>query len=157
MGMIGLYDERNNEEFCLFSDPNIKFGSYNGITQVQFSNSGKHLLSTSRNYDELLCWDIRNTGDIMHRFKRPGSTNQRLYFDVFDDKVFTGDTDGMVSIYDISTGTLLKQFRSNNCPVSGCSISKGSLLATCSGQREFPLFEEDLQSDNCDISIWNLQ
>lgn len=97
---IGIYDETNNE-LCL------KLNGFEGggVTQVKFSKDGIHLFSASRHADSILCWDIRNTANTLYELPRFGRTNQRIQFDLdaSGQSLITGDTNGNVSVYDIST------------------------------------------------------
>jgi telomerase Cajal body protein 1 len=54
---------------------------------------------------EILCWDIRNLGQIMQVINRDVTTNQRIYFDITQDcrKLVTGNDNGKVAIFDISS------------------------------------------------------
>jgi WD40 repeat protein len=53
-------------------------GQRGGITQVQWSRDGNYLFSGGRKDREILCWDVRNTGDVLLSLPRLVSTNQRL-------------------------------------------------------------------------------
>jgi len=57
-------------------------GQRGGITQVQWSRDGNYLFSGGRKDREILCWDVRNTGDVLLSLPRTVSTNQRLQFDL---------------------------------------------------------------------------
>ena len=53
-------------------------GQRGGITQVLWSRDGNYLFSGGRKDREILCWDVRNTGDVLLSLPRIVSTNQRL-------------------------------------------------------------------------------
>lgn len=53
-----------------------------GITQVMWSRDGNYLFTGARKDDEILCWDVRNTGEVCLRLQRECPTNQRLRFDI---------------------------------------------------------------------------
>lgn len=95
---IGIYDETNNE-LCLKLT-----GFEGGATQVQFSRDGLYLYSASRHSNSILCWDIRNSANILFELPRPGKTNQRMQFDVDSTGkyIMTGDIEGNALIYDVS-------------------------------------------------------
>jgi WD40 repeat protein len=152
-GQIGLYDERNNEEFYILRDTNSPIGTYQGITQVSFSDDGRYLVSASRNSNELHVWDIRQTGEILHRLPRAGETPQRIYFSIFGTHVWTGDTNGNVLEYEIETGQEISCINISTSTVSGCS--KRSQLATCSGQREFCDSDEIPSLKESCVLIWD--
>jgi telomerase Cajal body protein 1 len=153
-GQIGLYDERNNEEFCLFRDPDGRLGTFQGITQTQFSPDGRYLLSCSRNSDNLAVWDIRNTGDILHRLCRPGLTPQRIYFDCDGENVYSGGTDGIVRCFRIATGMLVGSLKVSLASVAGCSVGE-NVVVTGSGQREFALYDDDSVIGDCKLGLWH--
>jgi WD40 repeat protein len=52
------------------------------IWQVKFSPTGTYLFSANRQDNKIICWDIRNTGEALCHFERPGYTNQRIAFDI---------------------------------------------------------------------------
>lgn len=97
---IGIYDESNNE-LCLKLT-----GFEGGTTQVKFSKDGTLLFSASRHTNKILCWDIRDSANILFELHRPGKTNQRISFDIdaTGKYLMTGDQEGHVLIYDITTG-----------------------------------------------------
>jgi WD40 repeat protein len=49
-----------------------------GITQILWSRDGNYLFAGGRKDREILCWDVRNTGDVLLSLPRIVSTNQRL-------------------------------------------------------------------------------
>jgi WD40 repeat protein len=153
-GHIGLYDERNNEEFCLFRDPLSHPGTFLGITQVQFSPDGHYLLTCARNSNELLVWDIRGTGQVLHRLYRPGKTTQRIQFDTEKNSVYTGGTDGVVRVYDIKTASVEAEWKASESTVAGCSI-RDHVLAVGTGQREFRVFEDEEVIQDSKLQLWS--
>lgn len=76
-------------------------GHEGGVTQVRFSYDGTLLYSGARKDDFILCRDIRNFGEIVHKFPRKCTTNQRIHFDLpyEEDYLATGNTDGTCSIW----------------------------------------------------------
>ncbi|CAO3643036.1 unnamed protein product [Mucor hiemalis] len=97
---IGIYDE-SNHELCLKLT-----GFSGGTTQVKFSKDGTLLFSASRHANSILCWDIRDSANILYELPRPGKTNQRIGFDIdaTGRYLMTGDELGNISIYDVFTG-----------------------------------------------------
>ncbi|CAG8776636.1 11218_t:CDS:2, partial [Acaulospora colombiana] len=77
--------------------------SMGGVTQVQFSPDGYYLFSASRRDNNIRCWDIRNSGDVLYSLFRQGDTNQRLTFDIEKSGRFliTGDQVGKILVYDL--------------------------------------------------------
>ena len=68
--------------------------------QVSFSKDDRRLYSGGRKDDHILCWDLRNPGQVLHHLKREVSTNQRIQFGFAGDCVISGGTDGCVRIWD---------------------------------------------------------
>lgn len=58
---------------------------------------------------EILCWDVRNLGTVLHVIKRSVNTNQRIYFDISPDGKYlvTGCHEGLISFYDLSVADAL--------------------------------------------------
>ena len=87
---------------------NLKFKSWTdskigGITQIEFSPDGTKLFAGGRKDDEILIWDMRNPGMLYAVLNREVNTNQRIYFDIESSGryVFSGNTDGSVSVWDL--------------------------------------------------------
>ncbi|KAG9289033.1 hypothetical protein G9A89_015582 [Geosiphon pyriformis] len=143
---VGLYDESNNSLLFLLR------ALAGGVTQVKFSTDGHYLFSASRRDNRVLCWDIRNTGEILYKLDRKGDTNQRLSFDIDPTGKYltTGNQDGQILVYDISTGTDKGiQRKVLECSAHGDSISAVEfhralpLLVSCSGQRKYHTVDEN--------------
>eukprot|EP00898_Chlorokybus_atmophyticus_P003145 jgi/Chlat1/3831/Chrsp26S03979 len=135
----GLYSEANCEP--LF----VLHGQHGGITHLQFSQDGNYLYTGARRDREILCWDIRNTGNVLYRLHRPTeSTNQRITFDIDISGRYlcTGGEDGKVRMFDLQTGELASSFTAAEDTVNGFAFHSGlPLAATSSGQRRFVLPE----------------
>lgn len=53
-----------------------------------FSPDGLQLYSGGRKDPEILCWDLRNPGQVLFTIKRTLETNQRIYFDLSADGTY---------------------------------------------------------------------
>ena len=151
-GTVGLYDEKSNELLYL-----LPVGR--GVTKTQFSMDGKYLFSSSRQDDKIICWDIRQSGDILFEVSRLGETNQRISFDLdpTGQYLMSGDTSGMVRIWDLpslianprdSLSPLIEQ-QVHQDVVSSAAFhpffyhEEYRFISTCSGSRKFPLLFDD--------------
>jgi WD40 repeat protein len=160
-----------------------------GITQLMWapptSNNPYVLYSASRRSNAVLSWDVRALsgqdldGDTsksskrsvgshticgLQSYARDGDTNQRLEFDL-DTKgkrlfVGSGSSEGVVKVYDASTGKLddeLKVVCEGSDAINGVSYTPNpfgnndgeGLLAIAVGSRHF--YEEDLSDNEIEI------
>nr|XP_040037239.1 telomerase Cajal body protein 1 [Gasterosteus aculeatus aculeatus]XP_040037240.1 telomerase Cajal body protein 1 [Gasterosteus aculeatus aculeatus]XP_040037241.1 telomerase Cajal body protein 1 [Gasterosteus aculeatus aculeatus]XP_040037242.1 telomerase Cajal body protein 1 [Gasterosteus aculeatus aculeatus]XP_040037244.1 telomerase Cajal body protein 1 [Gasterosteus aculeatus aculeatus] len=123
---------------------------HGGLTHLLFSPDGHYLYTGGRKDPEILCWDLREPDQVVFSLKRNVSTNQRIYFDLDPSGryLLSGDTDGMVSVWDTQTAppdgneVLLQpqlSFQAHWDCTNGISVHPFMpLLATSSGQRQFP-------------------
>lgn len=123
---------------------------HGGLTHLLFSPDGNYLYTGGRKDSEILCWDLREPGNVVFSLKRNVSTNQRIYFDLDSSGryLLSGDTEGVVSVWDTHTvppdgnEELLQpllRFRAHWDCTNGISVHPFMpLLATSSGQRQFP-------------------
>ncbi|CAF3318132.1 unnamed protein product [Rotaria sp. Silwood2] len=132
---VGIYGDMNGELIA------VLHGHIGGITHIRFSSDGHRLYSGARKDGMILCWDVRNLGEVLCTYHRQVNTNQRIYFD-FDPSftmLVTGNSNGHVlgwNINDSSTPAL--NFLAHNDCTNGISIHpKRPLFATSSGQRHF--------------------
>nr|XP_046235848.1 telomerase Cajal body protein 1 [Scatophagus argus]XP_046235850.1 telomerase Cajal body protein 1 [Scatophagus argus]XP_046235851.1 telomerase Cajal body protein 1 [Scatophagus argus] len=121
-----------------------------GLTHLLFSPDGNYLYTGGRKDPEILCWDLREPGKVVFSLKRNVSTNQRIYFDLDPSGryLLSGDTEGVVSVWDTETAPpngneeLVQpqlRFQAHWDCTNGISIHPFMpLLATSSGQRQFP-------------------
>ncbi|KAL0085949.1 WD40-repeat-containing domain protein [Phycomyces blakesleeanus] len=159
---VGIYDETNNE-MCLKLS-----GIEGGVTQVKFSPNGNVLFTASRQADSIMCWDIRNTTNVLYELNRPGKTNQRISFDINSTGkvLITGDKNGNALFYDCLTGEerdedskqrLQRSMHAHDDITTSASFNPVyPVIATTSGQRKFTVGsdeDQDLTIDNS-IKIW---
>uniref|UniRef100_A0A671UXF9 Telomerase Cajal body protein 1 n=1 Tax=Sparus aurata TaxID=8175 RepID=A0A671UXF9_SPAAU len=123
---------------------------HGGLTHLLFSPDGNYLYTGGRKDPEILCWDLREPGKVLFSLKRNVATNQRIYFDLdlSGRYLLSGDTEGVVSVWDTQTAPpdvdedLLQpqlRFQAHWDCTNGISIHPFMpLLATSSGQRQFP-------------------
>ena len=53
------------------------------MSQVQFSPDGNFLYTGARQNTAIMCWDIRNTGQVLYTMQRDTRhTNQRVQFSI---------------------------------------------------------------------------
>lgn len=97
--LIGLYDSTSLENIATLQ------GQQGGVTHLLISPDGNQLYSGARKDDEILCWDLRNYGTILHVVKRSCSTNQRFVYDInFEQSLLaTGNDTGQVAIFDLQS------------------------------------------------------
>lgn len=146
---VGLYDITGNNLCCLL------LGQQGGVTQVKFSPDGTYLFTGARKDNEILCWDLRNTMDVVCRFQRVVQTNQRFVFDIdpLGLHLSTGSQDGNLLIYKLATGELVTKAKVHEDSVTSAVFHPYlPCLATCSGQR---VFIADMVSENA-AAIWLL-
>ncbi|KAK7475492.1 hypothetical protein BaRGS_00033248 [Batillaria attramentaria] len=137
-GDVALYSAPGGDMSSVFR------GQQGGVTHMMFSSDGLRLYAGGR------------------------KTNQRMYFDLDSTNKFllSGNHNGKVSVWDLETPPYdnpitswpqvdpVINFQAHRDATNGCSVNpKCSLLATCSGQRHFPLDDivsSDDDSDNSD-------
>ena len=161
---LASYDKSS----AVYLDPRAQLlcvleGQKGGITQIKFSQDGTKLICGARKDNEILVWDMRNPGELYATFQRKVETNQRIYFDVKNDFLISGSTDGSVSVWNLGQGNLVAEYDSMHLDaVNGISFHPYSdFLATSSGQRHIkkPSFSDDEESDDESIEntlkIWS--
>ncbi|KAJ8310870.1 hypothetical protein KUTeg_012735 [Tegillarca granosa] len=73
---IALYNHEAKNMLCMFE------GQQGGVTHMVFSPDGTKLFSGGRKDPEIICWDLRNPGQILFVALRQVETNQRMYFEL---------------------------------------------------------------------------
>lgn len=129
-----------------------------GVTQLEFCNSDYTLLSASRKSDAVLNWDVRMMTDMVNAtrpicgvksYAANHNSNQRLQFHVQDDRVYIGDRDNTVKIYDITSGDLMETIEMGDV-VNGVSVHS-DFMAVSLGERAFA--EEEMVCRGS-IELW---
>ncbi|KAJ8246838.1 hypothetical protein GJAV_G00255950 [Gymnothorax javanicus] len=119
-----------------------------GLTHLCFSPDGTRLYTGGRKDPEILCWDLRDPGQILFSLNRNVATNQRIYFDLdpTGQYLLSGNTEGVVAVWDTSAAPSgseavlqpLIQFQAHSDCTNGIGLHPFMpLLATSSGQRQF--------------------
>nr|CAG4640890.1 EOG090X06W9 [Eulimnadia texana] len=151
---LGVYSEPDGQTLCVLQ------GHRGGVTHLRFSHDGTLLFSGGRKDPEILCWDLRNPGQVLFTMKRNVQTNQRIYFDLNPTGRFlvSGDTTGHVLTWDITSapgedGILVpvSSFRLNEDCTNGIACHQWlPIIATSSGQRHIPQVAEEESSGEDD-------
>ncbi|XP_070585770.1 LOW QUALITY PROTEIN: telomerase Cajal body protein 1 [Erythrolamprus reginae] len=141
---VGLYSRAEGDPLAML------IGHHGGITHAIFSPDGVYLITGGRKDAEILCWDLRQPGEILFSVSRTAATNQRMYFDLDPSGRYlvSGNTCGRITAWDIdrphctnpptTLQPILKFPAVGDC-VNGISLHPSlPLLATASGQRQFP-------------------
>ncbi|GMH05390.1 hypothetical protein Nepgr_007230 [Nepenthes gracilis] len=161
----GSYDQTT----AIYREDNMELlyvlhGQEGGITHMQFSKDGNYLYTGARKDPYILCWDVRNTVEIVYKLYRSTEyTNQRILFDMepFGRHLGTGGQDGLVHIYDLQTGQWTSSFAAASDTVNCFSFHPFlPMAASSSGHRRFGI-PDDSDNDfsltgfeNC-ASIWS--
>jgi WD40 repeat protein len=129
-----------------------------GITQLHFCHDDHTLLSASRKSDAVLLWDIRMMtcpNDAIRPISGVKSyavnhnTNQRIGFQVHEDRLYIGDRDKCVKVYDVASSDLLETIAIPDV-VNGVSIHS-DFMAVSLGERTF---EDEKMVCQGRIELW---
>lgn len=105
-GQVGVFDSVSHEcSVLLHCQPS-------GVTQCLFSPDGRLLFTGSRGgerdasdtVNDVLCWDLRATRQILGRFRRASNGNQHIQFRIDRTQgrwLVTGSGDGCILVYDL--------------------------------------------------------
>ena len=157
---VGLYSSQG-ERLCQLK------GHEGGVTQVTFTRDGTKLLTGARKDSEILCWDLRQPGKVLYTMTRVVHTNQTVAFSLSPCNKFlvSANTDGSVRVWDLTgqvdqhSGELqpLAGWMLHHDAVTGVSWHPhGDSLATATGQRHFSTEQEDLDSIENVVVVWNM-
>jgi WD40 repeat protein len=155
-GIVGLYDEKSLQEClvldCSSFDPitvsvdgvighkvnDDLMGSRKGLTQAEFSSCGNYLITTARKSNHIKIWDVRNTCQTIFSLDRKGDTNQRIWFEINQDTLYTGDTGGNVFKYNVVSGEEIASFNTGSEKAIGAiAVGLDRDLYTCEGSRSY--------------------
>ncbi|QKX58140.1 uncharacterized protein TRUGW13939_05261 [Talaromyces rugulosus] len=170
---VALYGSRGSGEligtFCIAKTEADKHIGGSGITQLLWSPCGRYLYIAERKSQGMLIYDIRVTGQLLGWLEgREALTNQRMKADVVatgeqeSHEIWAGGTDGAVRVWSnpfASIGAQKPQyeFSMHGDPVTSSVLHPGSsVLATCSGQKQFPDYEQGRQKYDNSLKIWSL-
>nr|CAG4642538.1 EOG090X06W9 [Evadne anonyx] len=157
MKTIGLYSEPDGTPLCVLE------GHRGGVTHLKFSPDGFFLYSGGRKDPEIICWDLRNPGQVLYTVNRTVQTNQRIYFDLDPTGRFliTGDTNGFIRVWDTQKALEVTTESASTVPAELCSWKPHDdctngvschpwlpLVATSSGQRHTTLASYDSEASD---------
>ncbi|VDK55070.1 unnamed protein product [Anisakis simplex] len=151
---LAIYSDLTAAAVCSFETP------WQGTTFIRYSSDGNFLFTAARKNDLITCWDLRFPGQAVGCARRPSSTNQTIYFelDSSDEFLLSGSSSGEIHVFDLkqlhNAGKSISnsvadqpepidashRIKSHRSTLAGISLHpNGRLLATCSGQRVFPM------------------
>ncbi|GAA96505.1 uncharacterized protein L969DRAFT_95030 [Mixia osmundae IAM 14324] len=185
LAQAGIYD-LTTSKLCLTLPPRLakaqrsqahQYGG-TGITSLSFSVLDPNLLvSTARQCDLVLLWDIRNPshpideGTTTRVLSRNGKTNQRLGLDVSkrEPRMMLGDADGHVSVHEVTTQEAVYGFEASREAIGSAHFHPYLPLALITtGERHFSdslCSDDDSESENeseaeaklaSSLQIWKL-
>lgn len=148
VGLYGDYGHCAADAIFSIDGGEDKGSKGSGITQVKWDESGRYLCVAERCSDGISIWDIRVTRKRLAWLQgRRAKTQQRIGIDVMNGEVWAGGSDGIVRVWEglgMKEGAMERdwQFTAHDDVVNGIGLHPGgTVLATCSGQRHFPLDE----------------
>ncbi|KAK2746996.1 hypothetical protein FQN57_002568 [Myotisia sp. PD_48] len=167
---VGLYgDNGSGDTIATFSIAGTEAERViggGGVTRVIWSPCGRYLYVAERKSDGVLVYDIRVTGQLLGWLEgRKARTNQRLDVDLVDGsltgdssaELWAGGTDGSVRVWkslgqtEGGTRPAWDQHLHGDPVTSAVVHPMGSVLATSSGQKQYPSFPEQDQDAHDEI------
>ena len=118
-----------------------------GVTQVEFSQDGCFLFTTSRRSNAVLQWDLRRLSSSssfcpgIASYATCNETNQRLGFELLEKHLWIGGQDKCIRIYNTTDASLVDVMDGFDDAVNGISlqtVGNRKLVATAVGSRRFP-------------------
>jgi len=158
----GLYTTEG-EMLCLLE------GQQGGVTQVTFTADGTRLYTGGRKDGELVGWDLRQPGRVLHTLQREAATNQRVQFTLSpcQQLLASAGTDGSVRVWRLADApdaqgvvAPCRAWLLHGDAVTGVGWRGGGatpLLATCSGQRRFADSEGVVEEGEACVRLWGLE
>lgn len=156
-----VHDGDDDEDAVDFSAAKIKWlqnRARGGVTQVEFSQDGMSLFSSSRRSNAILQWDLRKLTSstfcpCLTSFETDNDTNQRIGFSLHDDYLYAAGRDNCIRIYDLKQSdrvvTKMDSFDDVVNGVSQTCLGAKSLVVCSIGSRQFPTdadFDEEENS-----------
>lgn len=163
-GTTGIYDVRTLSDIS--SACGIFKAHLNGVSQIKFLDDGWSIISSGRRDAKLKKWDLRMfqysdlQSDPVSEYVLPyqTNTNQRIYFDINCDQIYSGSLNDLVS-FDLNTGqreiisVFENRLSSVSCFENLIAVSLGSrIYKTNSFKHEIDSSSEDepfIAGDNC--------
>jgi len=158
----GLYTTQG-EMLCLLQ------GQRGGVTQVTFTADGTRLYTGGRKDMEIVGWDLRQPGRVLHTLQREAATNQRVQFTLSpcQQLLASAGTDGSVRVWRLADApdargvvAPCRAWMLHGDAVTGVGWRGGGaapLLATCSGQRRFADSEGAVEEGEACVRLWGLE
>jgi len=136
-----------------------------GVTQLDFCNNDTTLVSSSRNTDAIISWDVRRVtcGEeapmrACKGYSASLDSNQRIEFHIDREKgnIYIGGRENSVSVFNITSGEIVEKFSMSDV-VNGVSVHNtpnNALMAVAYGERKF--CEDEGMLSNGGIELWKI-
>ncbi|KAJ3126179.1 Telomerase Cajal body protein 1 [Nowakowskiella sp. JEL0407] len=170
-GFCSLHDYRTVSETGAL-ETLYQLEGMGGITYTKFSKDGNYLYFCTRKSGRIRMWDLRKSGEILADIGRSVDTCQRLGFDLIErteseSLLVAGDCDGLLNFFDMREDLegdrrLFAEKVHHDAVSDVCVHPFANLVATCSGQRHFPEYDDDSDAETTDsvensIKLWRYQ
>ncbi|GFE53953.1 guanine nucleotide-binding, putative [Babesia ovis] len=155
---IGVFDHNESRHKSLFEPFSDSEHNMGPINQLKWLNESIFLVG-SRTDIYIRAYDIRGTihTPIM-RFKRPATTNQKITFDVNDNILISGTSDGDVVSYDLVSGNLTMSQKIAKATVSSTNIHPNyPLLLTSTGSRLYKSYVDEHIDVKSALQMWKIK